>query len=183
MSALRDTDRAADRKQIIDGLGVTYTATFQPKPQAGEKHPQLHWLITLSKGKQTLSVPYSQGIGHVVGYKHRAIRTLYDEEQHRQFVKTCETGKLYKSAYSAGCDLHSGTQPAPKLEEVLYCLVSDASVLDHSSYEEWAQELGYDEDSRKGEATYRECLKQSLGLRKLIGEKAIEALREAYQDY
>lgn len=184
MNTLRDKDHAADRKQIIDGLGLTYTATFQPKPQAGEKYPQLHWLITLSKGKARLEVEYRQGIGHVVGYKQYP-RTIWGDEQAERFRKTCETWKLYTTfgEMPARVSETNKTQPPPKLEDVLYCLVSDASVLDYASYEEWAPDLGYDPDSRKGEEIYRQCVKQSLGLRRLIGNETLEALREAYQDY
>ena len=74
-------------------------------------------------------------------------------------------------------------QPTPKLLDVLYCLVMDALILDYSSYEEWAPELGYDIDSRKGEQVYKDCIKQSLALKNLIGHEALEKLRELYQDY
>jgi hypothetical protein len=66
---------------------------------------------------------------------------------------------------------------------VLYCLISDADVLNYSTYEEWGPELGYDVDSRKGEATYRACVQQSLALKTLIGFAGIEKLTKLYQDY
>lgn len=62
-------------------------------------------------------------------------------------------------------------------------LVSDADVLDCSTFEEWADNLGYDKDSRKAEATYRECLALALKLRNGLGEAALAELREAAQDY
>lgn len=74
------------------------------------------------------------------------------------------------------CFEHSDTpfetakkQPAPKLIDILYCLVCDASVRHYSTYEEWVPELGYDEDSRKGEETYRACQKQTMDFLRVLG--------------
>ena len=180
------TETKTQLEEYVNSLGLTYMATFQPKPQPADKvkNPQLHWLISLSKGKRTLETPYSQGMGHVQGYRQN-FKTPYDkrvaEEQYRY---TCETGKLSYYSESAGNWYPSNKmQPTPKLLDVLYCLVMDASVLDYSSYEEWAPELGYDIDSRKGEQVYKDCIKQSLALKNLIGHEALEKLRELYQDY
>lgn len=55
----------------------------------------------------------------------------------------------------------------PSAADVLACLVSDASACSQE-FEEWASDLGMDADSRKAEATYRECRK--------IGEKVLKFL-------
>jgi hypothetical protein len=175
--------------EYVNSLGLTYQATFQPTPQPADKvkNPQLHWLITLSKGKQSMSVPYSQGIAHVKGYRHHyGAMSMHDAEEQELFRKTCETGKLYKlfPSGTVGAPMFGPhTQPAPELLDVLYCIVSDADVLNYSSYEEWGPELGYDPDSRAGEKVYQQCIAQSLALKQLIGFAAIEKLRELYQDY
>jgi hypothetical protein len=68
----------------------------------------------------------------------------------------------------------------PETADVLDCLASDARTLESSrSFEEWALDLGYDEDSRKAERTYRAVKKQSARLRKLLGESAYKALLNA----
>ena len=173
-----------DLQATIDALGLTYLPTFRPTPQAGEKHPQLHWLITLEKGKQRMSFDYHEGIAHVVGYKQSwGSRTIAQQEAENRYRKTCETGKLYKSMRGTDFEYVIGDQPPPKLADVLHCLVADCDVLDYSSYEDWGPEVGYDVDSRKGEATYRLCLKQSLAFRNLIGQTALDGLRDAFQDY
>jgi len=59
----------------------------------------------------------------------------------------------------------------------------DASAIDYATFEEWAPEMGYDADSRKGEAIYRTCLEYALKLRGAVGDKAMEQLRTATQDY
>jgi hypothetical protein len=179
------TDTKQELMQYIDSLGLTYQATFQPTPQTGVEYPQLHWLITLEKGKQRMQVPYHQGIGHVQGYQQHSFgrKTLEWQEQENRYRKTCETGKIYKHVPSTSWDYPVGDQPAPTLADVLYCLISDADVLNYASYEEWASEFGYDEDSRKGEQTYRLCLEQSLRLKRLLFESQIDTLRTLFQDY
>jgi hypothetical protein len=169
-----------DIDTTITALGITYQATFRPTPQAGEKYPQLHWLITLGKGNQRMTCDYHQGIAHVEGYQNHSFgrKTLEWQEQENRYRKTCETGHIFDKWGSI-----TGKQPAPKLADVLYCLVLDSDVLDYSSYEEWAPEMGYDMDSRKGEEIYRLCLKQSLAFRNLIGNDVLEQLRKAFQDY
>ena len=185
MDTTTDTKQAL--RDYIETLGVTYTATFQPTPQPIDtvKYPQLHWLITLSKGRQSMQVPYSQGSGHVKGYEKMPVKTPYDRRLKEECIRrTCETGKIYKKfSASAASFITQQTIPAPDLLDVLYCLVADSDVLNSSSYEEWGPALGYDIDSRKGESVYRQCLTQSLALKNLIGYAALETLRGLFQDY
>lgn len=66
---------------------------------------------------------------------------------------------------------------APTLAEALDCLASDAAGVEHArSFEEWAEEYGYDTDSRKAEKTYRLCVDQASELRALLGHDAYEML-------
>lgn len=57
----------------------------------------------------------------------------------------------------------------PDAEGVLDCLLSDASGIDQD-FESWASDLGYDTDSRKAEAIYKECQKQTEKLKRLLGD-------------
>lgn len=171
----------------IAGLGLTYNAQFVPTSQPADKvkSPQLHWTITLTKGRQSIEVPYHQGCGHVKAYDTMPTKSPYDRRRKAELVRqTCETGKLYK--YMVAVDhlaVLKDPQPVPSLRDVLYCLVMDASVLDSGGFEDWASECGYETDSRQAEATYRACLEQSLKLKAMVGEKGLGELREAYQDY
>jgi hypothetical protein len=59
----------------------------------------------------------------------------------------------------------------PETAEVLDCLISDASSIESSrSFEEWADDLGYDTDSRKAEETYRACEQTARDLRAFLGD-------------
>ncbi len=57
----------------------------------------------------------------------------------------------------------------PSASGVLQCLQSDTYNLDHG-FTNWAEDFGFDTDSRKAEATYKQCVKQRDGLRCLFGD-------------
>ena len=58
----------------------------------------------------------------------------------------------------------------PTLSGVLECLRMDSSATDTDSFEEWADDLGYDSDSRKAERIYNTCVQQGAELKALLGE-------------
>ena len=57
----------------------------------------------------------------------------------------------------------------PTAEGCLDCLLSDAQA-GGQSFEEFCREFGYDPDSRKAEATWRECRRTAVGMRRLLGD-------------
>ena len=57
----------------------------------------------------------------------------------------------------------------PKQADVLSCMISDAYALEED-FEGWAQNLGYDTDSRKAERIYNESRKSGEKLRRLLGK-------------
>lgn len=59
----------------------------------------------------------------------------------------------------------------PTAEEVLECLLSDASGVECArSFEDWASDLGFDPDSRKAERIYKACERIAVKLRRFLGE-------------
>ena len=58
----------------------------------------------------------------------------------------------------------------------------DSEVLEYSSFEQWANVFGYNEDSREAEKVYNVCLATALKFNQ-IGAAAIGELKEVYQDY
>lgn len=166
--------QTATRKALldcIDRLGLEYTAEFVPQNQPADKvkHPQLHWRITLKRGRATLTTPYFEGCGHVAKSENEKNLTPYE------IRRICETGKLPP--------MWTRRQPAPKLVDVLYCLVLDSDALEHANFESWASDCGYNTDSREAEKTYRACIENALQLRALIGDEHISTLRELFADY
>ena len=98
--------------------------------------------------------PDEDFIGFGPNARHYEI-TLYYEDRH------------YRLHYSQGC-AHTAD---PTLEDVLECLVMDSAYIDRaSSFEEWADEFGYDTDSRKAEKIYKACKDQYENLQYLFGE-------------
>lgn len=76
------------------------------------------------------------------------------------------------SMYVLRVDFHVGTaHGAPDAEDVINCLVQDALSLENSTgFEDWAENLGYDPDSRKAEKIYKAVEEQSELIRDFLGD-------------
>ena len=179
-----DTTQQKDAiRQFLQELGIAYQAEFISMQQPKEKHPQLHWRITLQRGVYGMQCEYRQGVAHVENYKqHHA--TSYDQRLAEQCYRlTCETGKLYRANASIG-SVVIGIQKPPDVIDVVHSLVLDADVLNTVGFEDWAQNYGYDTDSRKAEKIWQQCLAQTRDLLPVIGGyQNLDRLRELYQDY
>tara|TARA_R100000808_G_scaffold6072_2_gene18227 strand:+ start:10831 stop:11232 length:402 start_codon:yes stop_codon:yes gene_type:complete len=65
----------------------------------------------------------------------------------------------------------------PTLEGVLGCVVDEvSSVVNVTSFEEWATSLGYDTDSRRAEAGFNHIVKHTEQLMMLVGGEAFNDL-------
>jgi hypothetical protein len=99
---------------------------------------------------------------------------LMDDQpmNHYKFRITC--GKRGFTLYfSQGLGIHTEAT----MEDVLDCVASDASGYENArSFEDWANELGYDPDSRKVERIYRAVKRQAEQLKRTIGEDAYNEL-------
>jgi hypothetical protein len=170
-----------DIESVAAQLGLTLTSEFVPfskSRNAGEKSPTLNWKITLHKdGRPILTTDYGAGCGHCPSYQQgnsNACRAMAVDAE-------CETGYAHRID---GMNPTKTNKPIlPDFADVLHSLASDSDVLDCSSFEEWAGNLGYDADSRKAEGIYRACLDVALKLRNALGEQGLATLREACQDY
>ncbi len=146
---------------------------------ATQKQPSLNWKVTLyHNNREFIRFDYSAGMGHAPSYKQHMT-----QDELNTVKNECEKGRTGRYMKSLG--VHSFGKPIapPKLADVLYSISMDASAIDYATFEEWAPEMGYDADSRKGEAIYRTCLEYALKLRGAVGDKAMEQLRTATQDY
>ncbi len=159
--------------------GVTMTTEYVPTNNAEAIRKETgHWpmlmyrpTLTWSDGKGrsvTHTFDYGAGIGHVRGLKTSNL-TVFDLD-------------VLKAVYETGYNPQYPHEPAytPELADVLYCLIMDSYVLDYSNFEDWAESLGYDTDSRSAEKTYRACIENALKLRQLID---IDAARVAFEDF
>ncbi len=162
-------------RDLIETRGITYNAEFVPLSQsrnAGEEPPTLNWRVTIGgPGKQALITDYMQGVGHLPKYNHYERSVVY----RHYVIEACEKGR-----WNFGNQLIPVRVKPPTFHDVLYCLVSDAEVLEYVCFEDWAECYGYDTDSRKAEDIYKACLKIALQLRQLID---LSEAREAFEDY
>lgn len=153
---------------IIDALGITIEASYIPHDtQTGEK-PMLRWAISVRRnGREFYSTEYSAGCAHAPEYKKAKMLTAAVKAE-------CETGIVY------------GTRmipvPPPAVAEVVSSLLLDASNADER-FEDWADNYGFDQDSRKAERMYRACQETAAALRRAFDRDELAALEKAFQDY
>lgn len=166
--------------------GLEYRAEFVPQSQsrnAAEKAPSLNWRVTIKCGALELSTDYMQGCAHIPHYSHAFARNAAYDAAVRE---ACETGKsriiAHRNAYDAAQSTFAPGRkiPAPEFADVLYSLLMDASAIDSPDFESWAEDLGYDPDSRRAEKIYRDCIAIAVKLRAMLD---LDAAREAFQDY
>lgn len=174
------TEQAAEaRKALYTEIGLNYAATFVPQSvsrNAGEKRPTINWRVSLTTKSGSLTTDYMQGIGHIPGY--------YTSNSRSNDRASLEWSAANKGKYwQNGRTYHELSLPAPALDDVLYSLISDSAAIDAGCFEYWAEEYGYDTDSREAEATYRACLEIAQQLRTVLGYSVMSKLRELFQDY
>lgn len=128
---------------------------------------QSHWSVSISRAGYSghITSPYSMGCAHRHYRNGKPINLPYGR---RVTIATAENNKR--------------TIPnKPTLTDVLYSLVSDAQTVSYSAgFEDWCADLGYDDDSRSAEKTYRACQDIFFQLRQL-GD--LDELSELFQDY
>jgi len=90
---------------------------------------------------------------------------------HYKVVIRHESGARMTTYFSTGM----GWTHAPSLSDVLDCLASDAYGME-SPFESWAEDYGFDPDSRKAERIYKICQRQTIKLKSLLGDSAFEQL-------
>lgn len=79
-------------------------------------------------------------------------------------VELCYNGNTMHTPFYTGVAIAE-----PRIEDVLASLFSDAEAKDFASFEDWADSLGFNSDSRSDEATYYECLNIANSLMVLFG--------------
>ncbi len=123
------------------------------------------WICTLTGGKASESFEYFTGTGH------------------RKQVKPMVSPRYRKNTVAYEAWAKDAFQPvAPHVADLLHSLILDSSASEQS-FESWANEYGYDTDSRKAEDTYRACQKNADKLTRVLGPKIKAQLSEILWDY
>jgi hypothetical protein len=166
---------------------ITVEVKFVPRSKSpNPKAEQVNWEYTLKRGgKAILSGPFMQGIGHIKGWKMNwsGRKSMLDEEILTAVLETGGATHLTTSDTILPRNPRSNLRPRIRVEEpspasIVSCLCLDASAIDCPDYESFADELGYEKDSRSGEKIYRECLAIGLKLRAALGDSVLTELRE-----
>jgi hypothetical protein len=172
--------------------GLIVRAEFVPfskSRNAGEKHKSLNWKVTLMKNERdVLTTDYMAGSGHCPAHNSKPPHGYPNHKsmwERDSIAWECENGfpTTYLGSMSGFMRKSKSAPIVPDPVDVIWSLTRDADVIDYPTFEQWARDMGYDEDSRKAEKIYRDCLEIALKLRAGIGEQALSELREAGQDY
>lgn len=125
-----------------------------------------HWKVTIKTHGETELFNYYTGTGH------------------RKLIKgALPAPKCGKNAIAYIEWEKRNLKPVnPHPADILYCLLSDAEAID-TSFSNWCDHFGYDEDSRKAFDTYTQCGNIGKQIRKVFSHKQVIELRQMLQDY
>lgn len=124
------------------------------------------WQATITNGKNKQEFDYYTGPGH-----RKLFKKAYGWER--------PTNQREKQWF-----FEQNSQPVePVAAGLIHSLILDGDACNYS-FEEWASNFGYEEDSRKALETYLQCQKVGGQLRRIIGNnELLSSLSDALQEY
>jgi len=152
------------RKELLETVEFSATLVkdnYDPNTKEG-RYGASEWSITIRVDNRSFTTKYFCG---------PAYRTKPDSKlSYNKF-----------SIYNA--EILSRTKPIPpKIDDVFYCLTSDARYVSNGeSFEDFCCELGYDTDSRQAERNYHDCISTMMNLKRLGFD--LNELNELFTDY
>ena len=113
-------------------------------------------------------------------------RLVYDRTTVDQWAITLldEDGNPHMFDYFTGLGRRQGLKSPkpPKVADVLYSLLSDASA-EQRNFHEWCSDYGYSLDSISALNVYRACLDTAAALRKCFSNELLAELRDLLAEY
>ena len=176
----------------LSKFNITIKSRFVPFSKSRNcknDSPSLNWQILLTRNDVSIGLfDYSQGYGHCPAIKKglKAFRFKMSQKyfNYHAALAECEKGYVLRDIDLGGNPWFSENRiTKPKLAEVLYSLILDASVSNYDNFESWALEYGYDLDSRQAYTIYEACLEIGLELLKIFSETELTEIRDILQDY
>ena len=160
---------------------------FSRSRNSENAHKSLNWKATLLiNGKEVLTTDYMQGVGHAPHYKNpikfKSGRTDAFMQRQAEEIE-CEKGFIAQRGMGKTMFSSKKRLPKPTTKEIVYSLVMDADVLDFASFEDWADCMGYDNDSILVKKIYDDCMSIALKIRAYFGDALMSELKEFYHDY
>lgn len=195
-----DTAQKETLDMLIASLPITYSASFVAQSRsrnAGEKNLSLNWEVTIARKDypaSKITTDYMQGMGHAPDYNAcgSETRKVYADKHFRAMAENGKYNTVKRKLSNGNSDWYATFEssfaimkaiPAPALKDILYSLIMDSDVLNYTGFEDWADNTGYEVDSRKAEKIYQDCLDIALKLKAILGNETIGALQVAFQDY
>lgn len=180
--------------QALDAAHLSITSTFVPWhvsrnvvyrngiPSTDPTDWSLNWRVTMWKTgrpEPILTTDWMAGIGHAPGYKNHDVRAVgrrYSLAHAAILHHEVTTGRTYKNAFTSGGIIEIDR------ESVCASLFLDAAVVDYLTMETWADDFGYDPDSRKAEKIYNNCRDLAARMLTVIDRPTFDRLRSLAVD-
>lgn len=172
-------------QEFIEKNGISLDFQKVPKnPNMKDSDNMNHFYITLKRGDASMFTYYSMGVGHIIDRrKPDPDGLMFNGKRYRQvstpfgMKATSPEGILNQMNNRDGGAWQRYYFAHPDAESVLDCLASDAATVENARrFEEWAEELGYDPDSREAEKTFDVCVDAAKQLEDFLGRDAYNTL-------
>lgn len=176
-------------KELFDSLALQVT-TSPPRGEVRENGWQcIAYTLTFAREGKSLTTEYILGIGHVDWKKATDVNRMGRfGERFVPFLNTLRTNpgatfkdKLTGALLAALVATEQKVVPLP--HEVLACICADGLEASQNTFEDWADNLGYDKDSRKAESAWHACKQPYAALCNLIGRDNVKTLAEFHQQF
>ena len=159
-------------------IDIKARVALKDSRNADEKYPSLNWKIDITQKRRVVTngVDYMQGSAHCPAYKKQWGGDRYIKSQ--AIHLECATGQIAKRAFGNSVYESRRRIDPPSVVDVVQSMLMYSDVLNYRGFAEWADNFGYDTDSRKAESIYRNCLEIALEMRSLFGEPEFTRLQE-----
>jgi hypothetical protein len=149
-----------EANEVLSEMGFS----LESSPASAGADNMLEYTVRIRhNGNLVIAIPYRMGIGFV-DLKKPLLRYLYSFTANEEAMFYAWKKSPYANFKDKALQLRVAVKLAnsqkvkPQLANVLHSLMLDGEAFFNAqSFEDWAGEFGYDQDSRKAEATYREC--------------------------
>ena len=176
----------------------TMKSSFINSSTDGDNWEHDSWQCTLKRENgETMNIVFRMGIGNRVrvffsgdiAYRGRIGKTVtntaingpgafVDSKDHPAFIPANMTVRIPDGG--AYVDV---PQP-PAIESVVSCIVMDSDGYENAiGYEEWAEEYGYDADSRKAYEIWEKCAEQYRNWKRFTRGLDVTAVEEFAREY
>ncbi len=167
--------------QIIERLKISHLISdpFVDMREDKESYPMIGFVVTINNK----NFNYSMGIGHVKWIYNNIIRWKFKNGYLiENIIGAMRNGKTIKKEYypelaAIAVELAKMQKVKPLIGDVLGCLCRETLDCD-CCFEEWAQNYGYDTDSRRAERNYYLCRDNANKIRSFLKQSEINEIAE-----